>query len=213
MFPDYSIGERWADGAVHVVSTTAGLVALIVLLAVAIPEQPAAVLVSLCLYGFGLIATFGCSAGYNLVKRPRVKEILRKLDHAAIFVMIAGTYTPFALVAIGGAAGIALLSVVWSIAAFGVVVKLAFPRRFERMSVVLYLALGWTVLPAIQPLIESLSTRDLTLIFVGGVLYSGGTAFHLWRRLPYHNAIWHFLVLIAAACHYIAVWGALDLGA
>jgi hemolysin III len=122
-----------------------------------------------------------------------------------IFVMIAGTYTPLALCRIGGAAGIGLLLYVWLVAIAGAALKLCFPRRFERVSIFLYLALGWSALPMLPQMTAALSATALVLIWTGGILYSIGVVFHLYRRLPYHNAIWHSLVLTAASCHYAAV--------
>jgi hemolysin III len=166
---------------------------------------PALSVIPLGVYGAGLVAMFACSAGYHLIRKARAKEIFRRLDHAAIFVMIAGTYTPFALLNMGGAWGIGLLSAVWAIALIGVVMKLALPRIFERLSVPLYLAQGWAVLVAIKPLVAAVPTLALVLIGVGGVLYTIGVLFHLWDRLPYHNAIWHGFVLVAAGVHYAAI--------
>ncbi len=172
---------------------------------IATPTPDVLTSVALALYGMGLLAMFGFSAGYNMVDRPDWKQILRRFDHAAIFLMIAGTYTPIMLIGVGGARGYALLALVWAVALMGVALKLAAPRRFERISVVLYLALGWSILAVMEPLISALSVPALVLIVIGGVVYSFGVAFLVWRRLPYHNAIWHGFVLVAAGCHYAAV--------
>lgn len=203
-FPVYTRGERIADAIVHIAAVGCAVVAGVVLLAVAVPGG-AAQLAALGLYVFGVVAGFGFSAAYNLVSSPRAKAILRRFDHAAIFLMIAGSYTPFAAIAIGGLWGAVLLSAVWVVAIGGVILKLALPGRFERLSIALYLALGWAILPAMGPVVEALSGASLVLLLVGGGLYSLGVVFHLWHRLPYHNAIWHGFVLAAAVCHYIAV--------
>jgi hemolysin III len=146
-----------------------------------------------------------CSAVYNMARDGMFKRLLRRCDHAAIFVMIAGTYTPFSLEVIGGAWGRGLLIFVWTVAAAGVALKLLRPHRFERLSVVVYLMLGWCVLAALDPLLARISLWGLVLLFAGGVLYSLGVVFHLWTRLPFHNAIWHGFVLAAAGCHYAAI--------
>ena len=203
-FPMYTRGEWIADAVVHVLGVAMAVIAGVVLLAVAVPGG-AAQLAALGLYVFGVVAGFGFSAAYNLVSSPRAKAILRRFDHAAIFLMIAGSYTPFAAIAIGGFWGVALLSAVWIVALCGVAMKLTFPGRFERLSIVLYLMLGWAMLPVMGPVIDALSGASLVLLLVGGVLYSLGVVFHLWHRLPYHNAVWHAFVLAAAICHYIAV--------
>lgn len=203
-FPDYTKRERIADAIVHVVSIGLAVIAGVVLLVVAVPGG-AAQLAALGLYVFGVLVGVICSALYSLVSSPGAKAILRRFDHAAIFLMIAGSYTPFAAIVIGGLWGTVLLSAVWVVALGGVVLKLAWPGRFERLSIVLYLMLGWAILPAMGPVVEALSGASLVLLVVGGLLYSFGVVFHLWHKLPYHNAIWHGFVLAAAVCHYIAV--------
>lgn len=203
-FPSYTRGERIADAVVHVLGVGMAVIAGAVLLAVAVPGGGAQ-LAALGLYVFGVVAGLGFSAAYNLFSSPRAKSILRRFDHAAIFLMIAGSYTPFAAIAIGGVWGAVLLSVVWVVTLGGVALKLTLPGRFERLSIALYLMLGWAILPAMGPVAEALSGASLVLLIVGGLLYSVGVVFHLWHRLPYHNAIWHGFVLAAAVCHYIAI--------
>jgi hemolysin III len=205
-FPRYTLGERVADGCLHAVGVTASLVALTVLVVIGIESDVALWVVSLTIYGLALVLMFSFSAGYNLVTRPpRLKEWLRRLDHAAIFLMIAGTYTPFVLIQMNTPYGLTLLAVVWAIAAIGSVLQLFAPRYLRGLSVALYLVQGWAVLAAIEPLISALPGRALTLLMLGGVLYTVGVVFHLWERLPYSNAIWHAFVLVAAACHFTAV--------
>jgi hemolysin III len=139
-FPKYSLGERVADGCLHVVGVTASLVALTVLLVIGIKSDTALWVVSLTVYGLALVATFSFSAGYNLVARPpRLKEWLRRFDHAAIFLMIAGTYTPFVLIQMNTPFGLILLAVVWTIAAIGIALQLFAPRYLRGLSVALYL--------------------------------------------------------------------------
>lgn len=205
--PRYTLGERLADGTIHVIGVAASVIALIVLLVIGIRNETALMVAGLAIYGLALVATFGCSAGYHLVVRPKVKEIMRRFDHAAIFLMIAGTYTPFVLLKMNDAWGLGLLAVVWSMAAIGIAIKLFFPRFLDGLSTALYLVQGWAVLAAWEPLHAALPAGVLTLLMVGGVLYTVGVVFHLWNRLPYQNAIWHGFVLSAASCHYAAVIG------
>jgi len=205
MAVSYTRPERIADAIVHAFGVTAAAIAAAVLLGFAIAAGRADRIVAAAIYGFGLLATFGFSAAYNLCPTPVWKERLRRCDHAAIYLMIAGTYTPLALVAIGGATGIALLAAVWTVAFAGLVLKLGWPRRFERLSLVLYLALGWCGLFALGAIIRALPVTALILLLLGGLLYTVGVGFHVWERLKYQNAIWHGCVLSAAACHYAAV--------
>lgn len=206
-FPKYMLSERVADGCLHAVGVAASLVAFTVLLVIGVKSDTALWIVSLTIYGLALVATFSFSAGYHLVAlhRPRLKEWLRRFDHAAIFLMIAASYTPFVLIEMNTAFGRSLLAVVWAIAAVGIVLQLFAPRYLEGLSVALYLVQGWAVLAALEPLMSALPGRVLTLLMAGGVLYTAGVVFHLWERLPYQNAIWHGFVLVAASCHFAAV--------
>jgi len=206
-FPQYTLGERVADGTIHIIGVAASIVAMIALLVIGIRTDTALMVAGLAIYGIALVATFGCSAGYHLVVRPRVKEILRRFDHAAIFLMIAGTYTPFVLIKMNNAWGLGLLAVVWTMAAIGIAIKLFLPRFLDGLSTALYLVQGWAVLVAWEPLSSALPGSVFTLLMVGGVLYTVGVVFHLWNRLPYQNAIWHGFVLSAASCHFAAVIG------
>jgi hemolysin III len=204
-FPNYTMTERIADGCIHVVGVTASLVALGALLTIGVQSRTALWAVGLTIYGLALVAMFSFSASYHLVVRPKLKEILRRFDHAAIFLMIAGTYTPFVLIKMNTPWGWGLLAVVWTMAAIGVALKLFFPRFLDGLSTALYLVQGWAVIAAWEPLMSALPGQGLTLLMAGGVLYTVGVVFHLWERLPYQNAIWHGFVLSAASCHFAAV--------
>lgn len=203
-FPRYSEGERIADAAVHVAGVSASVVAAALLITIALTSLPPLPAASVLIYSAGLVAVFAFSAAYHLVTLPDLKAILRRCDHAAIYVKIAATYTPFAAV-IGGASGLALLGAVWAIAVIGVIAKLFWPGRFPRTAYVLYLGQGWAGVAAFDPLSAALSSSTLILLGLGGSLYTIGVAFHLWRSLPYHNAIWHGFVLIASGIFFAAV--------
>ena len=211
VYPQYTIRERVADGCIHLVGVAASLVALIALLIIGVKSQAMLWVVSLTIYGLALVATFSCSAGYHLVVRPKLKEVLRRLDHAAIFLMIAGTYTPFILIKMNTPWGLGLLAVVWTMAAIGIAIKLFAPRFLDGLSTALYLVQGWAVIAAWEPLMSAMPGRVLTLLTAGGVLYTIGVVFHLWERLPYQNAIWHGFVLSAASCHFAAVMSVVSL--
>ena len=202
MFPNYSLGERVADGCIHAVGIASSLIALGVLLVIGVQSQMTLWAASLAIYGLALVAMFSFSACYNLIMHPpKLKEVFRRLDHAAIFLMIAGTYTPFVLIKMNNAWGLILLAVVWTIAIIGIVIKLAIPRFLEGLTVGLYLAQGWAIVAAWHPLVTAVPIWVAILLGVGGLLYTVGVVFHLWERLPYQNAIWHAFVLTAASCH------------
>ncbi|MSO80215.1 MAG: hemolysin III family protein [Alphaproteobacteria bacterium] len=205
-FSHYTDGERRADALVHAAGVSAGLAAACVLGLAVLPSLAAVPAASVALYAASLIAVFAASAAYNLVGHARWKAALRRLDHASIFILIAGTYTPFGTRAIGrDADSYILLAIVWVLALIGVALKLGLTRRFDRTALVLYLLQGWAVVAAPGALLAALPVPALVLLVAGGVLYTAGVEFHLWRRLPYHNAIWHAFVLAAAACHFAAV--------
>ncbi len=203
-FPNYSGGERRADSLVHAIGLAAGLsgVAWMLVTAIASDGVTARVTGALAVYGLGLLGMLTASALYNHAAPGPRKALLRRVDHAMIFVMIAGTYTPFTL---GSGVGVPLGGAVWGGAILGAALKLWHPRRLERLGLALYLGLGWAIVAAAGPLSAILPTRALWLLGLGGLLYTLGVVFHLLERLPYHNALWHLLVLGAAACHYAAI--------
>jgi hemolysin III len=201
----YGRGEQLADHYIHLAGLAAGVVGSIVLVAAAAERARTLMIVSVAVYGIGLVCMIGASALYNFAAPSRRKEWFRRLDHAAIFLMIAGTYTPFALVRMGGAWGLGIAGFVWLVAIAGIALKLLHPHRLEGISTGIYLALGWVIVVALGPLFAAVPPPSVILIGVGGLLYTLGVVFHLWKRLPYHNAIWHGFVLGAAGCHWVAV--------
>jgi hemolysin III len=198
-----SLEELSADAVIHITCVAMGTVAASVMMAAAIALLAPPISISLGIYAAGMLTMFGCSAANNMNRRPARANVLRRLDHAAIFLKIAGTYTPFGVI-LGGAAGYLLLGVVWSVALVAAAGKL-FTTSWRGLDIALYLALGWVGLLAYRPLSQVLPTSTLTLLAVGGVLYSVGVIFHLWRELRFQNAIWHAFVLVATGCHFGAV--------
>lgn len=205
VYKAYSNGEMRADIAAHVVGILCGLIGTLVLMLTA-SNGPLLLVVGATLYAIGLLAMLGFSAAYNLWPPSPVKELLRRLDHAAIFVMIAGTFTPFLLVRVGGEWGLGLLTFAWTVAIAGVAMKLLYPRRWERVTVALYIGLGLSIVVVADQLSQSISPISAYLLIAGAVTYILGVVFHLWERLPYQNAIWHWMVLLAAVLHYSAVF-------
>ena len=171
----------------HGIAIIAAAVGVAALIAVALPRGNLPLILSLLVYGCGLLIMWSCSALYNTSRAPERRNRLRRFDHAAIFVMIAGTYTPFLAARLAGPWSCWLLVYVWAIAAGGVILKLIWVDRFPRLSVGLYLFLGWTIVVAIEPLLASMSRPAILLLVIGGILYSVGVLFHLWERLPYNR--------------------------
>jgi hemolysin III len=164
-----------------------------------------AILYSCLIYAICLVAMLVSSASYHFALASPRRALLRRLDHAAIFLMIAGTYTPFTVGRLSGMWAIGMTAAVWLLAIGGAGLKLACPHRLERLSTAVYLALGWMILVGARPLLAAVDMPALVLIGVGGIFYSIGAGIHSWRNLRFHNAIWHGLVLVSAACHYAAI--------
>jgi len=190
---------------VHVAALSAAIPAAIMLPAVCVERGRFGQAASLGVYALCVLATFAASAAYNLARAPRVQRVLRRLDHAAIFLMIAGSYTPFTTLRLSGAWAWGTTAAIWATALVGVAGKLLFPGHGRRLWVVVYLVMGWTALVAIKPLIVGVAPVALVLLALGGAIYSVGVLFYVRRSLPFRRAIWHGFVLAAAAIQYGAV--------
>ena len=201
----YDAGEIIADGIVHGIGIVAALVAVTVLIFYATVWGTAGALAASWIYGLGLVAALGISFAYNIWPRSPVKWVLRRLDHSAIFILIAATYTPFLVAALPDALVLANPMGIWCVAAFGIALKCVWPGRFDRLSILLYLAMGWSGVMLYSRLHDVLSLATLVLILTGGAIYTAGVVFHLWERLRFQNAIWHGFVVTAAGVHYAAV--------
>src|SRR6266436_2256457 len=201
---NYDRAEIIADGVVHAIGVCLGLIGAVTIVLVAVRIERIEV-APIVVYVIGLLTMLALSAAYNMWPVSPAKWVLRRFDHSAIYLLIAGTYTPFlaqmksVLVSAGLGVG------VWLSAAMGMALKLALPGRFDRLGVVLCLLLGWSGVIAYDSLASAVPSLSLCLLAIGGILYSLGTLFHVWQRLRFHNAIWHSFVLLAASCHYSAV--------
>ncbi len=204
-FPCYTTAESTADGIVHVVGLTAAAVAIGWLLNHTAPEAAPRQLVALVIYCCGLLGMLSVSAAYNLLWPGRLKAVLRRLDHAMIFAMIAGSYTPFTLGVLRPQLGIPLCAAIWGLAAIGIGLKLQRLQRGDLASVGLYIGMGWLCLTFLGPLFTTLPGLVLLLLLVGGLIYSLGALVHARAGLPFHNAVWHAMVVAAAALHFAAV--------
>ena len=202
---DFSRHELAADCIIHILGIAGGSIGGATLVALIAARGDWLELGALLIYAVGMVAMFGCSAAYNLARTSRWRAAFQRCDHAAIFVMIAGTYTPFTLLRLDGAWSWGLTTAVWSIAGIGVLIKLCRGCDLRYASAAPYLLLGWIGIIAIDPLFRSLGWETLALIGLGGALYMIGVGFHVWHRLPFQNAIWHAFVLAAASVHYAAV--------
>ncbi len=202
---NFDRSELIADGVVHIVGICFGLVAATALIVLASVHATAIDVAAVSVYVVGLLAMLALSATYNLWPVSRAKWVLRRFDHSAIYLLIAATYTPLIMELKHSYFAIALLIGVWCTAIVGIVIKLAFPGRYDRLAVGLYLVMGWSGVMLYDAVMQALPATALWLIFAGGVLYSFGVIFHAWQRLRFQNAIWHGFVLAGAACHYTAI--------
>jgi hemolysin III len=205
--PGYSVAEEVANSVSHGLGMIFGIVGLVLLLNQAIEANADALsITSLSIYGGSMILLYLASTLYHAIPFERAKRALKTFDHCAIYLLIAGTYTPFLLISLRTPLAIGLMAVIWAIALAGIVLKIAFVYRFKRLSLATYLVMGWLALVAVYPLALSLSTGGLVLLGLGGVIYSLGVIFYVNDRLPYNHAIWHLFVLGGTVCHFLAVY-------
>jgi len=201
---DYDRAEIIADGAVHAIGVCLGLIGAVTIVVIAVKMERIEV-TPILIYVIGLVMMLALSAAYNMWPVSPAKWVLRRFDHSAIYLLIAGTYTPFLAQMKSVLASTGLGVGVWLSAVIGIALKLALPGRFDRLAIVLCLLLGWSGVIAYDSLASTLPGASVWLLPIGGILYSLGTVFHVWRGLRFHNAIWHVFVLLAASCHYLAV--------
>lgn len=202
---DYDRAELIADGMVHAIGVSLGLAGAIAIIIISANSTHTADMPSIIIYAIGLLSMLGFSAAYNTWPISHAKWVLRRFDHSAIYIMIAGTYTAFIAQMKGDVVSVGLLIGVWLTAFVGVTLKLVMPGRFDRLAVVLYLILGWSGVVAYAQVAAALPSLSIWLLATGGVLYSAGVVFHGWQSLRFQNAIWHGFVLVAACCHYSAI--------
>ena len=197
--------EELANTLTHALGVLAGLAGGGALVTLTALRGDAWGVVGVSVFVAALVLLYAASTGYHAARRARTKARLRVLDHAAIFVLIAGTYTPFTLGGLRGGWGWPLFGVIWALAAAGVTAKLFLTGRYDRLSTALYLAMGWLVVVAAVPMARAFAPATLAWLVAGGVAYTAGTAFYLSRRIPYAHAVWHAFVLAGSACHFAAV--------
>src|ERR1019366_4800948 len=197
--------EEVASSITHGVGFVFSLVALLVLVIIASMGGDSRRIVTVSIYGGSLLLMYAASTCYHFVRSPRAKRALRIFDHASIYLLIAGTYTPFVLVSMGGGWGWSLFGVIWGLAVAGVLFKLFYVEYYETMSLILYVMMAWLALVAVKPLLADIPLGGLVLLAGGGAAYMAGIIFYLWDHLPFNHAIWHLFVIAGSVCHFIAV--------
>jgi len=199
----YPILEERINVASHALGLLLSIVALLLLIA---KGSSVLELVSLSVFAASLIALYAASTVYHVTTSVARRAWLRTVDHAMIYVLIAGTYTPFSLLVIKGTAGWTIFAISWAMAATGIVVKLYHTGRYDRLSTAMYVFMGWMIVFAIKPLIDNLSPAGLSWLFAGGISYTVGALFYSLRKMPFGHATFHIFVLIGSACHFVSVY-------
>ncbi|MRJ45711.1 hemolysin III family protein [Idiomarina loihiensis] len=202
----YTIKEEVAHALTHGIGAALSIVALVLMLVWAAAYGDAWHVVAASIYGASLILLYTASTLYHAFPWPRIKAVFQQLDHAAIYILIAGTYTPFALINLRDAWGWTLLGVAWGIALLGVFLELGVKKRIKWLSLSLYLGMGWMALIAIKPMIDNVDSGGLMLLVAGGLAYTFGVIFYVWKSLPYHHAIWHLFVLAGSVFHFFSIF-------
>ncbi len=201
----WKLGEAIANSVTHGIGAALSIAGLITLTVLAALHGTARLIVSVAVYGATLTLLYLASTLYHAIPAPGARRIFRVLDHSSIYLLIAGTYTPVALVVLHGALGWALFGLIWAIAAAGILFKLCATGRFPALSSAFYVAMGWLAVFFWKPLLHAMPLTALAWIFAGGVFYTAGVAFYAKDRIPYFHMIWHLFVLAGSACHFIAV--------
>ena len=202
----YTVGEEIANAVTHGVAALLSVAGLTVLaaFAVAFSGSPK-VIASVSVFGASMIFLYTASTLYHAIPNPRAKKVLQVLDHSMIYVLIAGSYTPFSLIVIDGIMGIVLCVVQWLVAILGISLQSLLLKKSDWVNCLLYLIMGWMVMFVIEPLTDNLQSTGLWLLVAGGVAYSAGVLFYIWERLPYNHAIWHGFVLLGTALQFFSV--------
>lgn len=199
-------GEEFANMLTHGIGAILSLVGLCLMVRYAVREHEAGLIAAVSIFGASLLLLYLMSTFYHLFQHPKTKHVFRILDHSSIYLLIAGSYTPFTLVYFEGALTKTFLILTWSLALCGIVFKIFFVKRFNLVSTGIYVGMGWLVIFAIKPLVEAAPTGAIVWLTVGGLLYTSGVIFYLWHRLPYNHAIWHLFVMGGSFSHFCAVY-------
>lgn len=201
----YSFGEELAHAITHGLGAVLAIAGLCVLVVRAALYGNTWHIVASAIFGATLVMMYTASTLYHSIPLPKARKVLRVIDHSMIYFLIAGSYTPFTLVTLHGPWGWSLFGLTWGLALFGVVFKIFATGKYEKVSLTIYLAMGWCAVIAIKPLVQTVQPGGIALMFAGGLTYSGGVAFYVWERVRYHHAIWHLFVLSGSVLHYFAV--------
>jgi len=204
--PFYTLREEIANSVTHGIGAALSAAGLVTLIVLALGYGGDGWLVAgFTIFGASLVVLYLASTLYHAVQHRRAKRILRKCDHAAVYLLIAGTYTPFLLISLRGPTGYTLLVLVWGMAAAGVLWKMFFTGRYEVLATIVYVLMGWMCVVAYRQMVAAVPPEGLKLLFAGGIVYTTGVLFYAWEKLPYNHAVWHLFVLGGSVLHFGAV--------
>ncbi|MEI4788809.1 hemolysin III family protein [Bacillus sp. FJAT-53060] len=201
----FTVKEEIANAVTHGIGVVLSIPAIVFLVLSAVQYGTITDIISFSIFGASMLLLYLSSTLLHSIQHKKTKDVFEILDHSAIYVLIAGTYTPFLLGPLKGALGYTLLMIVWALAAGGIVFKIFFVKRFIIVSTIVYLLMGWMIIIAIKPLYMQLTAAGFGLLLLGGILYSIGTIFYIWRKIPYHHAIWHSFVLGGSASMFFCI--------
>ena len=204
--PQFTTGEEIAHSVTHGIGALLSVAGLVLLIVRAVGTGDPWRVVSFTIFGVTMVLLYTASTIYHALTPPRAKNVFKVLDHSFIYLLIAGSYTPFLLVSLRGGWGWTLFGVVWGVTIVGMVFKVWFAGRFRLVSTLLYIGLGWLCIIAVKPMMASVPGPGLAWLLAGGIAYTGGSVFYLWRGMRFHHAIWHVFVLLGTACHFVAVY-------
>jgi len=203
--PFYTLREEIANSVTHGVGAALSLAGLVTLIVLAHLYGDGYVVAGFTIFGASLLILYLASTLYHAIQHRPAKRILRKFDHAAVYLLIAGTYTPFLLISLRGTIGLPLLAVVWGMALLGVVWKMFFTGRYEVIATIVYVLMGWMCVLALRQMLQNVPPLGVTLLFAGGIVYTAGVLVYALEKIPYNHAVWHLFVLGGSACHFAAV--------
>lgn len=202
---NFTKGEEITNAILHGIGLGLAIAALVVLVVLAKIYGDIWYVVSFSIYGSTLVILYLSSTLYHSFPEGRVKNIFEIFDHSAIYLLIAGTYTPMTLISLRGSLGWSIFGIVWGIAIVGIVFKVFWVKKFVVFSTLLYIVMGWLIIIAIKPLLAAMNKMSIIFLVSGGILYTVGTIFYVWRRMKYHHAIWHLFVLGGSVCHFFTI--------
>jgi hemolysin III len=201
----HNLGEEIVNSITHGAGAVGSIAGLIILIIFSNSSGQTNHIVSCTIFGITLVLLYTASTLYHSFRKPNVKYFFKILDHSCIYVLIAGTYTPFMLITVRGVLGWTIFSVVWSLTVLGIIFKAFFVNRFKIVSTLAYILMGWLIIFAIKPLFQALPEGGITLFIAGGLAYTLGTIFYAWKKLPFNHAIWHLFVLAGSVCHFMTI--------